>query len=207
MRKVNCLNAVCAGLRCQVSVFSNSHLGKVRPYAYLHLKHKSCTVRNVQIKLPYSGWSHLINQIWGLLNSISGPFPSESKTWIWDTDKVIYWYNSENLKMSTSRHWGSSSRREVEEVPVCIIQRQDSRRKQLVLAANVHFQLCKQLKSGSTLASSLACSNLRHSPCNENVHMQKTHHLEDHLCTGHAFHHDLGVAGGCLAEHLGADGG
>ena len=31
-------------------------------------------------------------------------------------------------------------------------------------------------------------------------------HLENHLGAGHALHHYLGVAGGCLAEHLGADG-
>lgn len=35
----------------------------------------------------------------------------------------------------------------------------------------------------------------------------RTPHLEDHLRARHAFHHDLGVAGRCLAEHLGADGG
>lgn len=32
-------------------------------------------------------------------------------------------------------------------------------------------------------------------------------HLQDHLCTGHAFHHYLSVAGRCFAEHLGAYGG
>lgn len=32
-------------------------------------------------------------------------------------------------------------------------------------------------------------------------------HLEDHLCAGHAFHHDLGVAGRCFTQHLGANGG
>ena len=32
-------------------------------------------------------------------------------------------------------------------------------------------------------------------------------YLKDHLCTGHAFHHYLGVAGRCLAEYLGAYGG
>lgn len=32
-------------------------------------------------------------------------------------------------------------------------------------------------------------------------------HLKDHLCTRHAFHHYLGVAGRCLAQHLGAYGG
>lgn len=32
-------------------------------------------------------------------------------------------------------------------------------------------------------------------------------HLKDHLCTGHAFHHYLSVAGRCFAEHLGAYGG
>lgn len=34
-----------------------------------------------------------------------------------------------------------------------------------------------------------------------------TPHLEDHLCAGHAFHHYFSVAGRCLAEHLGANGG
>lgn len=32
-------------------------------------------------------------------------------------------------------------------------------------------------------------------------------HLQDHLSPGHALHHYLGVAGGGLAEDLGADGG
>lgn len=31
-------------------------------------------------------------------------------------------------------------------------------------------------------------------------------HLQDHLCAGHPLHHNLGVAGGSLAENLGADG-
>lgn len=107
---------ICTGLRCQVSVFSNIHLGKVRPYTYLYFKPKSCTVRIVQIELPHSGRSHLNYQIRGLLNSISGPFPSDSKTFT-DTTVRIF-------KTSTSGLWGSSLaaiKRELEEVPLCFV--------------------------------------------------------------------------------------
>jgi hypothetical protein len=48
--------------------------------------------------------------------------------------------------------------------------------------------------------------NTQPSPFAPNPYGRYNHHLEDHLCPGHAFYDNLSVTGRCLPHHLWANG-